>query len=981
VFDRLASILPETIRKAQPTALDAQLPVARAHLQQALQQWLLALSKRRPFVLAVDDFHRIDEPSAALLSLLEQGSQQHELCLLLSVETAATWSAESARKLLEGATTITLANLAIADCEKLLRSLFGVVPNVDLLAHRVQGLCAGNPRDLLRLAQHFIDRGLVRYAAGAWTLPSEIDPGDLPQSLAHALSARIDSLDEPARRLAYALALCPDQSFSFAECASLSGSADHARTFAVFERLTAVEIARRLDDTLTLSQRSWVPLLRARPAADGELALERELASMFERRGGEEFRAAQHWFRAQEHDRALDLLVEHAQASQEKTARGSEILVSYLRTLPEDWFETFELGLRMCDALDRPHKHKFILLSRLAGMMPMLNLFSPTHTMALFRSLSRDSGLDDWAELDPELEPKTRILQAIGRARARYDATPEQQRVNDPRTAIAQLARASVPAAAGVALSLDLAYLRSWPRLTPLLPLSPALEVSVKLIDGVEARCAGRSPRAQRIYKELLSLVERPDHGGLAPSDASYVRLGVMNGLGMVAAGLGLDSCLHWADIIATHPAFEVNAVLIRMLHYAFQGDSQAADECKRKADRLRIQNIGRALYEGQHLIAEVQAHALSGDLTRMRHVREEMLPLAKRYPQWVPPLRYAMGEYFRMVRDPEKALHEIERVLELAPAGMHQIWAAAAATHVLLLLELERPDTACELAASYLAIAERELEYVPERLSLVHALARARLGHADAAGLADAVLQRMHGLGFGKLNLGAAYELRARIALLLNDAGGFSQHTELCRQHFLAYKNSALTAKYYRLLQDGRRELAGPQTPQFATPDSQTQYNGTRVELAMASCRDEEQRARLALTILARQSSAQHGCLFTLSKQGLNCAAQVGNISRPAELLPSVASYLAAQSARAEITVTHTGEDESQLITWTDAAGRACRPILLCHNDNGELVITGVAVLAIPDTDQFVIPAEAAAAISRFYAGNGATFLSQIAD
>src|SRR5262249_5989192 len=155
-------------------------------------------------------------------------------------------------------------------------------------AQRVRELCSGSPRDLMRLAQHLVDRGVVRYAAGAWTLPREIDAGDLPASLSEALSSRLAALPEAARGLACGVALCPDQSFSFEECGQLSARLESAARVALIEALISADVAQRAGDDVRLSQRSWVALLLARMSGEQASELQRRLASLFERRGGQE---------------------------------------------------------------------------------------------------------------------------------------------------------------------------------------------------------------------------------------------------------------------------------------------------------------------------------------------------------------------------------------------------------------------------------------------------------------------------------------------------------------------------------------------------------------------------------------------------------------------------------------------------------------------------------------------------------------------
>ena len=972
VLEQLASILPQRVTQAAP---DAQ-SFSRPELQRALQTWLLALSRRLPFIVAVDDFHAIDEPSASLLALLEGANIPHAICLLLSAEIKATWTAPAARQFFAETTSIKLSNLSPADTERLLSSLFGDVPNVGLLANRSQALCSGNPRDLLRLAQHLIDRGVVRYAAGSWSLPAEIDSADLPSSLAQALSVRIEHLDEHARRLAQALALSPDQSFSLDECARLSAEPLRARVLGISEQLLVEDIARRVDDRLTLSRPSWVPFLRSTLRPAGELILQETLADLFEARPDEGVRAAQHWFRAGKPQHALDLLVANAESSQELTARGPEIFARYLRTLPPGWFHTFDEAIRQCDELDRPRRHKFLLLSRLSGILPMLNVFAPAHNMALFAMLKRASGLEDWDALADETDPGQRLMKALASAHDRYERASEHERVSDVKTAIQHLARAVVGAGASVTLALDLPHLRKWPRLEPLLPLSPALGVAIKLIEGIDARCAGRSLRARTVYLELLALVRQADRIGLDPSHAGYIKLGVMNGLGVLEAMRGADACFEWADEIAGNPHFEPNAVMIRLLHHVWNGNAAEADECKRKTERLRIQNTGRPMYEGQHLLGEIQAYAISGDLTRMRHARSELLPIAQRYPQWVPVLGYAEAEYARLAGDTRGALRRIEQVLSLATAGLHQIWPSAASTHVTLLLELDRVELAAERATQYVALAQRELDDVPVRLCLVQALAHARLGDAEAAKHVEDLIESMQRSGYGKLHLAHAYEVRAHIAICLRDGQAFADYAERLTALFSGRRNAALTAKSHRLWQLGNRTFNDTQTPLSATPDSQAAYGVSRIELALASCAQTTQRAQLALSILVVQSRAVAGCLFTLTEHGVICSAQSGVVT-PTEGWPArVAEFIAEQREAAATTTSRTGEDEAEAHNLLDAEGRAFLPVLLCHSENGQLLITGAVLLAKPQDSVLLQPSEAATAVSRYYAGCGAMTL-----
>lgn len=979
VREQLAGLIPELGSEAPPLA--ATEPVERGQLQRALHAWWTALSKQRPFVIAVDDFHRIDEPSASLIALIAQDID-NELCVLLTVDARSAWTAEPARRLLIPLTTLRLEPLSVEDSEKLLVSVFGDGPHLPVLAHRLTELCAGSPRDLLQLAQHLVDRGTIRYANGTWTLPAEVGAGDLPANLSDALQARVASLPADARLLAHVLALCPNERFAPDELPRLAGVTDHKRALVAVEALIAAEIAKRAGDaTIKLSQAYWVPAVRAGSAREHELSLERRLAEAFQRSEEREFRAVQHWFRAGDPERALDLLAQHSARSQQVTARGAEIFMRYILGLPEGWFETFQQAAGACDALHRPPRDKHMVVSRLLGITGLLNAYDGELVHSVFATLQRISGYDDWHNLDPQMDPKQRLMTALAQAQARYDALPERERVVDVKTAIRDLSRAVVEAVGATSFALDIPAIRRMPRLAIFASLAPALDVANKLVEGLDARYSGRVPRARRMYAELLELAGRPDRASLDKAHAEYLVLGVSNALGLIEAGLGLPTCLAWADKIATQPAYEVNATVIRMVHCLYEGDVNGAEELKRTADRLRIQNTARHLYEGGHLIPELNAHALSGDLTRVRQVRDEIAPFAKRFAQWVPVLRYATAEYHRMTRDYMRAALELEQALGSVQAGAHLIWPYAAAAHVLVLVELGEHERAVAAADGYNAAAERELEYVPDQLQLSAALARAYTGEPDAGALVDALIARLQADQVGRLYLGVAHEARARIALHQQDMPAFGRHTEMCGQYFLAHKNTALTAKYHRLLSEGRRRIDTAGERSIVTPDSAASYGSTRVELALAGCQSVDQRARLALTLLTRQSGAFAGALFMLSDDGPVCQATVGDVPEPNQFLPQVNAYLERQLASDDLTATKSESERPETSFWTDASGREWIPSLISHPSGRQLAITGVAVFALAGGKKLAHPTQTAAAISRIYSDSGATSLMQAAD
>lgn len=979
IVPELAANLPDPTEPPPARLLAGR----RQKLQAALSHWLKAVSQHVPLVLAVDDFHRIDESSAAVLSLLAHDAPHH-LAIVVSTELGQACMSLPARKLLlEAATRISLAALSRADTAKLLQSLFGDVPNLDGLTHRIFEVAGGNPRDVLRLAHHLVDRGVVRYHGGAWSVPAQVEQLELPNSMASALQARVQALPPRARQLALAFALSPDRSFDFSECERLDDTRDQTGALlSDLNELLEAEIVRRVEDRLRLANPIWIAAIREVHArehagevlAEIERAVHARLAAVLEA-AGQEFRAGQHWLRAGEHARALDVLVGHARRSQDETARDPEVFMRYAQSLPADWLETYERAFELCEALNRPQRDAFYLRGRLAGIVPAFGSDDRGQVAALLAQLKRDSGLADWETLDAALPPGLRIERAIELAAARHAAAPDHERVLPPHAAMAVLARVVGAAASRVAAGLDVRYLRSLPVLAPFAPISTSFAVLDKLIQGMDARYTGNAEHAREIYHLVLERLAEPDRAGLDGSYAEIMRLAVMNALGVMEACMGLASSLEWAERTSGHPGYVLNVVQTRMLYHLYQGNIHAADDCKRQVEKLRLQSL--QLYESSHLVWEIGAYTIAEDLTRLRHAIEACAPLGQRFGPWLAVQHYAGAEYHRIRRDPARALSGAETALALAEPGVHPLWANIATTRVRALGDLGRHGDALSAADTYVEWAQRaDVVSSADPLWLALAVCRARAQDENAEALVDDITARYEAAGMRGLLLGAAHETRARIALIRGDYAAFDKFAGACREAYCGFRNSALLTKYKRLVQDAERRRNPTVGPRLrATPDSYASYTGMRIVGALEFCRGASERARLALTILVRQSGAIAGFMFTFGAVGAECVGAVGGLSLPESITVRVGRYLVHHSEEAPTTSSDSQDDDaSDALDWQDEEGREYRPVLLSHNPGGGMTVTGLAVLVLGTVSEFRYPTEIAAAISRFYADAGDT-------
>ncbi|HEX4353316.1 MAG TPA: protein kinase, partial [Polyangiales bacterium] len=200
--DVLGHVLDEV--RADAVAVSS-MPPERSLILRELRDFVLALSRGQRALLVVDDADRIDEPSAALLAAIADKLSRHGMFLVLAVERGAIHEPSPSQQLLAAlADRVALEPLDADQTEALVRSVFGDAKNVQLCAGRIHALAQGNPRVILELAQHLVDRNLARYEAGSWRLPADVADRELPRTLSESLQRRIDELSRDARELAEA---------------------------------------------------------------------------------------------------------------------------------------------------------------------------------------------------------------------------------------------------------------------------------------------------------------------------------------------------------------------------------------------------------------------------------------------------------------------------------------------------------------------------------------------------------------------------------------------------------------------------------------------------------------------------------------------------------------------------------------------------------------------------------------------------------
>ena len=949
-WDVLAAAIPELkalgAGRTPLTAAGKQSESEReTALQQAIRAWLLAFCQLRPLLLVVDDLHRIDEASASLIALLAKECRQHRLFVVSSMPTDNRAFSLSRRVLAEASSKLELSALRLHETELLLRSVFGDVPNVQLLTSRLHEVCEGRPRDLMQLAQHLVDKGVLRYHDGTWSLPAKIDTASLPTSLAQALSERVMALSPEARQLAQAMALCGGQNLTLQECEVLADG-DLLQVRRSLDELRLVGVVVGGGDAFTIAAQGFANALLATIEQEAERPLHARLADVFERRGNAEILCALHWFKAGRDERGLDVLIKHCEDSPRITAADPDAFVRLINSLPPGWLSVFDRALELAVATGRPARVCYLLQRRVISLSPYDSTCRPSryHYLAPVAELSRCAGLDIYARLDASLDPKLRLKEALAAARQRYDSLPEHERVLPPLEAAGELARAVLTCVGASSSSLDLELLRLLPSLAPLVPMSPGIEIVHQVVEAVTQRIAGRTDQARDMYLKLLERLAQLDNSSLDQTYRITTQKGIFFVMANLDAAFGLESCLKWIDGISDSPLHEINACHSRGLYRVWQGDALAADHERSQAELLMVQRVRRSQMEGTHLLREIPAYAVCDDLTRLKQATDSIESLASMFPNWQPVLHYARSEHARIRGDLPVALQEIETALTLVGAGEHQIWSYAAGAQVLTLYMMERYAAARSCGEMHLAAAERAqlgIERNHIRLPLALALARCNRFSEAERHAADA-LAECRALGCKGLNLALVYETQAWIALLGNSAERTELHLAELAAQLKGGTSQTLAARHERLRRLANKTFLGDFDSAL---DERSHHLGMQIMQALTACDSTEERAQRSLDFLLAETGSAQGFLYAVTHDGCTLAASRADHDPPPEVdavaRKSLVNELADNLATGDL------EPDSTANTgYMIHGGRCYRSILLGHAGSSGFVVTGLGVI-----------------------------------
>lgn len=920
----------------------------RSTLQLAAAACLRALAHDRPLLLALDDLDRADEPSVACLLPV---CELENLRVAFTAQSDHTAHAGAALDFLaHDSLRIELGNLTRAEVLELLRSVFGEIPNVAVIAERMHALTEGRPAWLMQLAEQLVDERAIRYEAGGFRVPAELRVEQLPSSLQDVLRARLSNTSGQARELACAFMLDPEAWYAPEELAH-SWQAPLGPCIAELERAgVLVRDGARLG-------------LRNRVLVDsGDEVLKREchlrLAALFARRD-DPARAAGHYWCAGEQGAAIDALVQLCEAVQRSVQDDPHVFDTLLARLPPDF-----LGL-LCSAIDCSQERQCSKRSEMMLRLTCVRLGALTcdgreipHLLVLLAHLRVVTGLDAWESATHITDAAARVQHALAWARARYEACAPHERCFELPEALAVLGGICGYAAGICIQTRNFAVMAAQPSLTPYAGVSPTLAMIQEVLNAVMHVMAGRYQQARSTYHRILELIDGETGEEIAPAPRRFNRSGCYYTLGLLAAQLGNEEALTWADKLERELLFEVPAARVRMTYQLVLGDLAEVEHWRLRAERLRIAQRPHEVFYIGAILHELLYCIASEDLMAIKRGRDELEPLVLRFPGLRPKLDLARGEYCRLRGELMQAEAHLEAVLANCECGRDATWQAAAASHLAVLQERGDLERARLLGREYFAAAQRadlrdSGNIIAQRLALIEA----QLGDACAAReLAHGALRWIEMLDAKGMRAGLAYEACARVALLTNDPDGFRAHLRACAQQYLVRKNPALCARYDRIVRDARAAGMRVDASLLASPMSKASFDAREVDVQLREAATLGARHAALLALIVRHAGARAGALYLDDAGHMLLKTTLNESAWPAQLEIGL-SRASAASPKLELLSAEPCSHELQLENTNDRTLEASlgalhtlrTSVFILERVDGGSRVMGVAMLRGP--------------------------------
>ena len=416
-------------------------------------------------------FDRIDEPSAAFLALLAHEAPRCSLLVCASVARgrrhALVGAAAARRGEREGLARRAQRRADRACCCARCSATSRTCSCCRCACTR---LAEGNPRDVLQLAQHLVDKGVAALPRGRLDACRRASTrASCPSSMAQALDARVAALRAAAARAGAGHGArarpAPDAARSARCCSSES---EHGKVLSGARRAAARRGRQARGAALRIAQEGLIAALRRTLERRARGAAAARARGVFESRG-DRLRGAMALIHSGDEQRGLDALVQAVGAVSDRHRqrhRGLQPARAHAARRLVQWFDT---AIALCAKHGRSARDVFVLKKRQTSLLSSLTgmMVAPPYAAFLARARAPCRARHRSAARSGAAAAKRGSRRCSSWRRRATTSCPSTSAAIDPRSALGQLARTIVNACGTVSVGHDHALLRAIPSLAP----------------------------------------------------------------------------------------------------------------------------------------------------------------------------------------------------------------------------------------------------------------------------------------------------------------------------------------------------------------------------------------------------------------------------------------------------------------------------------------------------------------------------------
>lgn len=799
VLGHLAPQLAERFPDVQLATLPAEPVVWRSRALAALRRWWVSLSERRPIVLVVDNVQRCDEQSALMLAALAHEARNHPIVLVLAQrlgdESIAPAALESLR---EAAEVAHLRGLDEDQTLTWLGSIFGSAEGLAQLTHDLHRRTLGNPAHIAELLRYLIQTGRVTLHEGTWRLPHEPTSIVLPDKLQDVLLARLEGLDEPARRLAQALSMYRGP-LTRHLCERLADARDRPRVAHLLEELQQHKVLVAEGKHLRLAQRALRSALQGQIPESQRAELHHRVAEAMLDAGldgvAEQLQAGVHLVEAGD-ERGVELIGE-----------AGVSLVLHHREMAA-CVPLLERALELFRAQGRSSFDMATVLAPLTAGAYLVDRRLDRHADEAMHHLQEVSGLATAHRLRGKLGFHLSTLAGIVKGFITHVLSRDRRQTSF--ADVVTLLLFSVGCLSGkAAICLDRPAIEKLiERIAPLgiFPRGTTLRFGYDYSVGLAMITQDHFTRCYAHWKMLERLVWAKQRMWLLPDAArtlyhggcQYV-LGVLDAFAASPRALERADALD-GDAIDVHHLIAAN---LRMQYHAYQGDAARMRHFRERVEAWAVQTGSAWQVQTWDSVARSLLGAVWDDMVIAKSSVQKVESSADELPSlaWYRQMAYGL---FMLVRgQAQEAVEALGAARDgCAPFERHG-WAACNSVLSEALNELGDHARAREVCEELFARVDPEdrrfvAHFIKAEVEL--AVALAGLGEQIEARAHLERLFRKHEPQGNALILGLIHEAGARIAREVDDREALGRHVAAMERHFRPLNNPALIVRYKRL-------------------------------------------------------------------------------------------------------------------------------------------------------------------------------------